>query len=89
MQLMSELMCTLCVHISGTTLQTPLNYLHVLLMALLGPVWWHCNMLFTSGYVDDVIFLITDLIAQATQEGELKVTHQGVAWILHRGVYSN
>jgi len=46
-------------------------------------------MLCTSGYVDDVIFLITDLIAQATQECELKVTHQGVAWILHRGVYSN
>ena len=37
MQLMSELMCTLRVHISGTALQTPLNYLHVLLMALLGP----------------------------------------------------
>ena len=46
-------------------------------------------MLCTSGYVDDVIFLITDLVAQATQEGELKVTHQGVAGILHRGIYSN
>jgi len=46
-------------------------------------------MLCTSGYVDDVIFLITDLIAQATEECELIVTHQGAAWILHRGVCSN
>jgi len=36
-------------------------------------LWQHCNMLCTSGLVDDVIFSIMGRVAQATQVGCISI----------------